>query len=96
MTTENKSPPQHTPGPWHTEKSSAEWIYILSTHGIVGSAWATDETYEVNARIIAAAPDLLNALECLEIFMLDTMPEDASLDVWTQAREAIAKAIGEA
>lgn len=67
----------HTPGPWYswlprdcdggcrtirTEKGRAHGTYygteLASTHGL-----ANDEEDKANARLIAAAPDLLEALE---------------------------------
>lgn len=47
----------------------------------------TDEELRANARLIAAAPDLLEALQRI-------MAEDSE-DCWQQARAAIAKARGE-
>lgn len=40
--------------------------------------------------------DLLCALESLEIFMRDTSSEDADLDVWVEALDALKKARGAA
>jgi hypothetical protein len=109
---QNKSPPQHTRGPWadkkdgkylnseyqiERERGSYTWFPIKSgrkTICLVVSNKFDDPEHKANGQLISAAPELLNALECLEIFMQDVMPEDASLDVWTQARAAIAKAKG--
>ena len=87
---------KHTPGPWNIHYSKE----IVSENGeyICGLPWST------NARLIAAAPDLLEALELLleacstGNFNNDgtqrgvRMPERAKVDA---ARAAIAKAKGE-
>jgi len=83
----------HTTGPW-------EWM----GSNLVGGDYAKtktcildfgcgcckcDETTEADARLIAAAPDLLDALQTL----LNDQ-RDASLPVLSKAREAVAKATG--
>lgn len=62
----------HTPGPWVTKgfKIWEERKFVQGRAGIVGEAsisWHDSKTTEANARLIAAAPDLLQALEDLEI-----------------------------
>ena len=63
---------QHTPGPWHTRKpeESNGYVWINPIDGCCGeiaTAWPvkTDAEAEANARLIAAAPDLLDALQAL-------------------------------
>jgi hypothetical protein len=84
---------QHTSGPWQvnslTRIEAADYGLIANVRGDLSEA----ETH-ANARLIAAAPELLDALESLEMFMRDCMTEDADLDVWKLARAAIAKAKG--
>jgi hypothetical protein len=46
-----------------------------------------------NARLIAAAPELLEALEGT-LHFLATYPSDAPYKTWKQAKAAIAKAVG--
>lgn len=91
----------HTPGPWqpwagmsgqpltkvaryHSFPGAYEVVADCS-HAVTGSA-----SDEANARLIAAAPDLLHALRHL----LDASgPDGVNLDVWQKtAKAAIAKA----
>lgn len=55
----------HTPGPW-TAKTYEEfpdgWFVVSETHGMVAEVErTTKERGDVDARLIAAAPDLLEA-----------------------------------
>lgn len=77
---------KHTPGPWY---AGCEGVYvylpdIYATNGIVTIAKCSKE----NARLIAAAPDLLEALrgfvEC----------DEPSREHYDAARAAIARATG--
>ena len=93
---------KHTPGPWITEQSSRTDIYIISQSVEARNKWVatacnhefhpTEEENrrnQYNARLIAAAPDLLEALkDAVEII------EGTGLDASVQ-RAAIAKATGE-
>jgi hypothetical protein len=76
----------HTPGPWHYETGDdGAAIYTgftIAKIPIDGSDWQS------NAHLIAAAPDLLAALERLA----HPMADDEDLDY---AREVIAKAKGQ-
>jgi len=80
----------HTPGPWRTTglnvRAGDALICYATNH------WADDETPEserqANANLIAAAPELLDALERLA----HPMADDEDLDY---AREIIAKAKGQ-
>lgn len=64
---------KHTPGPWMTWDESAAEISILrhddtdepEGNRVVAVAWIAPSHYEViaNARLIAAAPELLEALK---------------------------------
>ena len=97
---------QHTPGPWRNEGATVKAI----SHGIwfkITRADAnnyTTEGNEANARLIAAAPCLLLALqECARA--INTMPrtkqaediqaECGMFSASAAARSAIAKATGE-
>ena len=95
--------PTHTPGPWTVDD--------ISIHGPDGWNVAnaacrsrTSETQEANARLIAAAPDLLDALRsAASCMMLQQVLErgrgDKTASGWdapiAQARAAIVKADGE-
>lgn len=90
----------HTPGPWHCgtfrESGKAPGIDIgAENNSNVGIAHhqASDRTaYETkaNARLIAAAPDLLAALEPFANFACDVQNDCHNC----RARAAIAKAFG--
>jgi hypothetical protein len=67
----------HTPGPWsvgptHHESEGKSWLFysdqthILAPNGLtdVAIVEAGEEEGQANARLIAAAPDLLAACEC--------------------------------
>ena len=98
---------KHTPGPWAVDSDGSGW-YIEATpergHSLafIASPEFQEEPdtsaseAEANARLIAAAPDLLEALQ----WLVDILP-DPDLDndelqrTWTRrARAAIAKATG--
>ena len=87
---------KHTPGPWNYDRSGYS-LYVNSGRELV-TALSMDgkrlETSEANARLIAAAPDMLNALmDFVSYFGHDN---DNGLDeMLTNARAAIAKATGE-
>ncbi len=60
---------EHTPGPWHVDKSLHRLVYDANGVG-VGEAWhgVNEREYveeEANARLFAAAPDLLEALKAI-------------------------------
>jgi hypothetical protein len=85
---------KHTPGPWAVSDISRDMIYDLN-----GELLAliidgeSDETKLANACLIAAAPDLLEALkESLKEFLFDCYDDHPSAKRW---RTAIAKATGE-
>jgi len=79
----------HTPGPWSIDKEE-RWV-IHEPEGksgtlVVPEIYLDDDEAIANARLIASAPDLLEALECL-LEMGHTKAGDL-------ARAAIAKARG--
>ena len=88
---------KHTPGPWFVQDIPTASIYISPAGGRPSVALAltkvnvpAGETM-ANARLIAAAPDLLEALR----YLLDN-DGDCSADGIATCRAAIAKATGEA
>ena len=92
---------KHTPGPWHRNIPPARKYTTIfagrNTHvaRLAVDDLTTDTELEANANLIAAAPDLLEALELaeaiIERFKLPEMLE-GSADV---IRVAIAKARGQ-
>lgn len=102
---------KHTPGPWiWLEKS--EWMDMPSLASPSGEVcnFGDSQTYyptqgeppnKADARLIATAPELLEALQALDDYMCDNLttdyPTGVDIDhaVFKAARSAIAKATGE-
>ncbi len=85
---------KHTPGPWHVDAQ-----YICRADGVaIADVWqsmeVSGEDTEANARLIAAAPDLLTALEELLPYVTGSMRSTTDPLV-EAARAAIAAARGE-
>jgi hypothetical protein len=98
---------KHTPGPWSVFRQDGYATYIhainegdeINTFQVASCHCATNRKYfptrneaEANARLIAAAPDLLEVLQ--EVMDRPLLTEGA--DWWVRARAAIAKAEGQA
>jgi len=90
---------KHTPGPWSFAMPREDGNYVkIYLHGlgrpdkIKGEDSLAGYCGEANGRLIAAAPDLLEALDDLLAQVEKDAPEWLSLN---QARSAIAKAKGE-
>lgn len=99
---------KYTPGSWIAESDGEYWNVIVEGgegfgREIVGceGLYRCDGSDEANARLIAAAPDLLDALrKHLENFesqhaLLLEIGNDYFVDLRDSARAAIAKATGE-
>lgn len=104
----------HTPAPWRIEAHTAEspeqishscdWtIFGADGNSVCIEPFQSNKCAAANARLIAAAPELLAALEAiltdLELradfkFGLDKGVLEVSDGIYQQAREAIAKAKG--
>lgn len=105
---------QHTPGPWHVVLSDNATPHILHEHGcdssdcgdlssrvcVMPAEIVADYNSLANASLIAAAPELLEALEAV----LSAEPADGAYllgeteserAAYANARAAIAKARGE-
>lgn len=96
MTTETKrTQGRFTPGPWRakrTEYSAGNWdilAFVGREHPICQTSCYDAEA---NARLIAAAPDLLEALRAL-VYFHDT-DDTPAFDIWAKARQQIALAGG--
>jgi hypothetical protein len=101
---------KHTPGPWEAviDPQRSTWFLIAFADWHTRVCRMTlyayeEEEQEANARLIAASPDLLEALEAMvEHFATPTSERSAAsygktkAQVADEARAAIAKAIGEA
>lgn len=90
---------KHTPGPWFVNDRYKQTKYIEARIGggmlqEVAACGPTEvrEQQEANARLIAAAPDLLDALEDALCFLAMNGGYDYATN---KARVAIAKATGE-
>jgi hypothetical protein len=94
---------QHTPGPWTYEfqdedtqlKITSGEEIVLGGCGCCGSPWCSNE----DAKLICAAPDLLDALkmavsETLEYIKLNNLTGAENNHWIVQAKAAIAKATG--
>ena len=92
---------KHTPGPWTIADGESRRVYLIN-HGrdAVGETVYTETRNPADARLIAAAPDLLAALKgILREHDALQMAEGRTGDRWpaaTRARAAITKATGEA
>ena len=109
---------KHTPGPWIVEDSRKlkrkalrqNLLMVVAENGgmpgLIVNQGAITSTDEANGRLIAAAQDLLEALEAM-LVMMDAGPKPKKLDdalTWRQndekargmAAAAIKKARGEA
>ncbi len=98
---------KHTPGPWtgksrtltHGGWRSPEQLIditagetLIASYSTAPSEYPDDQTNVANARLIAAAPDLLEALKALCAAPLHSV--DARSELWVEAVAAIAKAEG--
>jgi hypothetical protein len=82
----------HTPGPWHAD------IYCVWAGGIYVAGTKTGLPVEqqiANARLIAAAPELLEALEAYTKMYDEVQPAGGWQGVYEDGLAAIAKAKGE-
>ena len=102
---------KHTPAPWRVSSESPRIIkkdyraigsdagfLIASTMGHDNSGfYASEQEADANARLIAAAPELLEALEMCTKAMASVLPDFNPCDqaAYDKARAAIAKAKGE-
>ena len=87
---------KHTPGPWRIEPGENWRVYLVNNdygHAI-GEIVYTDTRKPADARLIAAAPELLEALNgMLQLFSDTEDMED--YETVKFARFVVAKAIGE-
>lgn len=93
---------KHTPGPWHAKRKA---VYAPTPNGggtrfVAASAgdvpMGTDEDSFANARLIAAAPELLEACKHLRRIVMDDYNErDVYREDVERATAAIAKATGD-
>lgn len=82
----------HTPGPWAYRTEDGYCGEIVASNGTFLCAFADDPS-EANARLIAAAPDLLDALSVLLAAVQRSVCEGSG-PAQDLAHAAIAKAAG--
>jgi hypothetical protein len=87
---------KHTPGPWRYQEGTDAYTHIVHTgvnRFLCQLAQDTSGVAEANARLIAAAPDLLEALQlvCATLGQSNDWRDDSQMA--RKARAAIAKAI---
>ncbi len=103
---------KHTPGPWETDRNNVHTGQIATIHHCLNNDWvevwspnwpADEAEQEANARLIAAAPELLDALiEAVECGMVPiSSAKDGGASTHSRQvrcadmiRAAIAKATG--
>ncbi len=95
---------KHTPVPWKANFAISGAAYIFGgdrNFACVFNEWKDEENQEANARLIAAAPELLEALAALldlndnYSYFGGEIYRDRIDRAWDNARAAIAKARGE-
>ena len=96
---------KHTPGPWKAHFEEAYYVTgpdrgrvammlnLKGAHGLGGRR--TGEESAANARLIAAAPELLEALQALDVLFGHLASDCTQYDWIGRARTVIAKATGE-
>lgn len=90
---------KHTPGPWHLSGNSA-WADSCKDRGNVFSCELHTGTHvppdqnEANARLISAAPELLEALKAMRAAFDPYDPSIKEAEACDAADAAIAKAEG--
>lgn len=92
---------KHTPGPWVQVSVTGGWDGVAEAANRKSHICALKLNNPANARLISAAPELLEALESIMHFAdgfdcyRTTTPLGKALDGWLEAgRAAIAKATG--
>lgn len=93
----------HTPGPWHLGLSQSGRRFVYSSRGeqplmpnVKLNKTGVTREMEANARLIAAAPEMLEALKSAENFVDDHSEESyaAGQTLLARIRAAISKAEG--
>ena len=91
---------KHTPGEWNITRGPTGRVVVVFPNGItIDCGDAQIATNRANARLIAAAPDLLEALEGLLEYEPPHCPCgsegcNATAAVWARAHATLAKAKG--
>ena len=95
---ESKEAAKHTPGPWRYEESTKTIRALPSNYWLCTmDSWDGAVSHEANAALIAAAPELLEALKGVVMLWDDLysgMQDGEEASLWEAAKRAIAKAEG--
>lgn len=84
---------QHTPGPWSLEYDySLVMKHHIVTAGPIGPDGATQEERQANARLMAAAPELLEALNTIQVCLTSWNEHRRYTNLIEHALTAIQKA----
>lgn len=86
---------QHTPGPWAIAAPNPSIGFVVYSMGrvVAGVSAVLDaQDAHANAKLIAAAPELLDALDCLVDAVVNRAPADHLEGYLRTAERAIAKA----
>lgn len=94
---------QHTPGPWVTRKSElsrpeSRRVDIVTTAGDFSPSFVAGDALPEDARLIASAPDLLDALNAAYNALAwpdDDMTDEEEEELLESIRAALRKAKGE-
>lgn len=98
---------KHTPGPWNIGTKNGARVWSENGETLIADADASEslrkEIKKANARLIAAAPELLAAAQAAKLALDDLLHAKDGRDWWTQRDAAmmlidaaIAKATGDA
>lgn len=87
---------KHTPGPWIARLEGENWLIEANNRKACiayGASWYSDlQPGEANARLIAAAPEMLEALKEAEEQSRKRLP--VKKETWLKMQAVIAKAEG--
>jgi len=90
---------KHTPGPWHTDPEKSFYVFahcsLAEQSGVKNGPFVCNASTQDNARLIAAAPELLQALLHVVPHVGTNYSGKQRYDILEPARAAIAKARGE-
>lgn len=92
---------KHTPGPWHTGAEDIAPCIVYGTNGfaicnaVIHHGKHSESESIANARLIAAAPELLEACHKARALLAGSIPEEDQRIVEDSLRAAIAKATGQ-
>ena len=89
----------HTPGPWQCQPTAGNHDFLIYNESNGKDIALVRDFNEPNARLIAAAPELLQWLEAAESMLTQAMKQTeftlGACKNMTEIRAAIAKARGE-